>query len=956
MSDSIGPFDECDSVGGKQFIETQIEKLIRMPQTIRVAVTQWDSTGVFLQMSASWNWPGSRWWRVDLHTHSPASHDFEPQADRLARDWRRWIEAVRDAGVQAVAVTDHNTSAGIGPLQEAAKEVEGRPVIFPGVELTASAGQHLLFVFDPGCNDQHINDLLSRAGISPDKRGMTSARSNLSVELLLSLKCERALVIAAHVNGRDGLLELDGEQRLEVLRHECLLAVEVDPNLNLDSGWLDGSKQQVPRTFPQLHGSDSHKFADMGRRTSWVKMSTANEEGLRLALLDGPGSARPALGHSDPNVHADNVIESICVTKSKYMGRDKPLLVAFNPWLNAVIGSRGTGKSTLVDLCRAALRREQELGQSGEDPLRAAYDRRMRVYSGRADPGLLTPDTLVEVTYRKDGERFVLSWDPSSHAAAIARLDGELRVPEQGDVRERFPVRIYSQKQLFELATEPNSLLTVIDDHRDVGGEELKRPRAEAEAKYLAQRAQARALRAQAAELPARLASLADVRRKLEVLQRGGHAQTLNDYRLRRRQDGTWASIEQAAIASVEALSRAAEGLAVADLDLGEGAVAIGATDALARAHAKARAVVNDLRKTVLQAATQAQAAIQQVRAGIDLAAWRVAVSESESAYQQVTAQLAQAGIANPDEYRNLLQRAATLDQDIALLGRHSLEADACERQAADALRELRRLRRELTERRQALVEKTSSEMIRLEILGNADRTGLKGFLQAELGFPRFDDDYAALLGHLPGKGQPWTFEQLDALTTELRGVAGNPEKHWAAKDKRFEAALRKLSPERLDRLALYLPDDAVEARFRKPTDSKSSSWRDLTQGSPGEQTAALLAFVLGYGNEPIILDQPEDDLDNTLIYELVVNKLRETKACRQIIVVTHSANIVVHGDAELVVSLQITKGGVTAIAEQGGLQEQKVRDEICRVMEGGREAFERRFRRIMQPGTARHG
>jgi predicted ATPase len=107
------------------------------------------------------------------------------------------------------------------------------------------------------------------------------------------------------------------------------------------------------------------------------------------------------------------------------------------------------------------------------------------------------------------------------------------------------------------------------------------------------------------------------------------------------------------------------------------------------------------------------------------------------------------------------------------------------------------------------------------------------------------------------------------------------------------------------------------------------------------------LAFVLGYGDEPILLDQPEDDLDNTLIYELLVRRLRETKATRQVIVVTHNPNIVVHGDAELVVSLEAA-GGQTRIAYKGGLQEQKGRDEICRVMEGGRDAFEKRYRRIM--------
>ena len=58
---------------------------------------------------AQWNWPGSRWWRVDLHAHSPASHEFGSEADRADPDWVAWITAARDAGLDAIAITDHNT-------------------------------------------------------------------------------------------------------------------------------------------------------------------------------------------------------------------------------------------------------------------------------------------------------------------------------------------------------------------------------------------------------------------------------------------------------------------------------------------------------------------------------------------------------------------------------------------------------------------------------------------------------------------------------------------------------------------------------------------------------------------------------------------------------------------------------------------------------------------------------
>ena len=88
----------------------------------------------------------------------------------------------------------------------------------------------------------------------------------------------------------------------------------------------------------------------------------------------------------------------------------------------------------------------------------------------------------------------------------------------------------------------------------------------------------------------------------------------------------------------------------------------------------------------------------------------------------------------------------------------------------------------------------------------------------------------------------------------------------------------------------------------------------------------------MSYGEEPIILDQPEDDLDNHLIYSLIVKQLRTIKQRRQVIV------------------------GETQHEAQGSLQQRTVPDTICNVMEGGREAFDQRYRRISlesEAGTA---
>ena len=898
-------------------------------------------------IGAEWNWPGARWWRVDLHAHSPASHDFGSETDRADPDWVAWIAAARDAGLDAIAITDHNTADGIAPLQDAASGVDHSPILYPGVEITASDGVHLLVLMDPTCTDQHVEDFLSRVKIPVDNRGDETARSSFSVEQILEQCPDHALIVGAHINQPRGLLNRCGQQRIAELQHPRLAAVEVVPDHPIDESWIDGSKPEIGRSIPKLWNSDSHALDQFGRRFTWVKMTKPDAGGLRLALLDGDDSVRPtAAGDAvDPNLHAASAIESISVHKAKYLGRSEPLTIRFNPWFSTIIGGRGTGKSTIVDFCRMALRRDGEL--DGHDELRRAFRQRLQVPLKRGEEGLLTNATTIQLVYRKDGVRFALSWNREGSGPSIARFEGGALIREEGDIRERFPVRIYNQKQIFEVARNPDALLAVIDDTDAVDGAGLRRRSAELTARYLALRSDARALRAEAAELAARNAALSDVRRRLKVLQTGQHAAALKEYRRLRRHDESWHSVRQHVMDGIADVGRIVEDLAVADLDQEIENAHDPAGTALRNMHDELGRIVVSLKDAVHMAVATAQARIRDLGNDPD-DLWGLAVEATAKEYKAVSAQLEAAGISSPAEYRELLDEQSALQREIGRLENQRTTAQQREESAADVLQHYRAVRAELSGRREQFAHQTSSDLVRIRIDAAGDRGSLPEFLRETLGIAHFDQDHAALEQLIgPQSSRTWTWRLLDRTVDKLHAfVAGTGS--WDAKDARFERALKRLRPEQLDRLALYVAEDAVTVSFRDQR-LPGKPWKPLAQGSPGQQTAALLAFVLGYGIEPIVLDQPEDDLDNALIYELLVRRLREQKAQRQIIVVTHNPNIVVHGDAELVMSLETTNGQASFVCF-GGLQERAVRDEICRVMEGGRDAFQARYRRIM-PG-----
>ena len=631
-------------------------------------------------MSDSWESPGSRWWRVDLHAHSYKSHDFKDQAEENTDAMCRWLEAARDGGVDVIAITDHNTAEAIGLIESAVSQVDRAPVVFPGVELTANDGCHLLLLMDPSCNQQHISDLLSRVGVPVNERGKPTARSHMGVEQILEECGDEALVIGAHVNGPNGLLRLTGEQRIAVLRNPKLAGVEIQPELAWDSTWLDGSKPEIGRKLSQVWGSDSHSLDCIGERFTWVKMTKPNLEGLRLALLDGEASLKPARQGdvTNPNSHANQVIESITVCEGKLIGRNTPTVVRFNPWLNAIIGGRGTGKSTLIDFCRMALRRDGELdgaASSRDESLREVFDRRMRVATSRTDDGLLRENSRIEVAYRKDGERFLLSWSQDGAAQSIVRVSDSEHIPEDGNIIERFPVRIYSQKQLFALAQDTNALLTVIDDVQAVQAAGSERRMNQLENEYLSLRLDVRAAAAQASELPNVQASLNDVRRKLEVLQQGGHAQVLSTFRARRQISDTWNAILEATGRGLDSVRSAVEELSVAELDIGVESEDDAPRAAIRRAHQSLNRLIAEFRQSVAGSIADVERQLTEVQSGADANEWSLAVRESEAEFENTAARLADEGISDPTEYGALVDQATKLEAEIGRLSRRAAES-----------------------------------------------------------------------------------------------------------------------------------------------------------------------------------------------------------------------------------------------------------------------------------------
>ncbi len=928
--------------------------------------------------------PGAKWWRVDFHTHTPHSRDAYPRGkakdDKPTITERDWLLAHMAAGLDAVVVTDHNGGGWIDPLKSAYETLKAAPPdgfrpleIYPGFELTVGDGFHLLVVLDPSAGTTEVTALLGAVEYPISEHGNHEGKTQKSaVDCFKKLLEHDCILVPAHVNGKKGLLhdrllklpgssvediepksavlQIDPRSRGAILEHADVFALECwwlgKPEWNL------GDEAPKGKLFTTVFGSDSHERAEIGRRTTWVRMAEPTLEGLRVALLDGAPSVQPFVAGEMPGPNAPSRICGITISGTRHIGRKQPERVDFNPSLNAIIGGRGTGKSSILELIRKTTKRGEALRRTDESIYKAFID----LIGEIADDSAQTPVPVVELDYELHGQVFRLRWSrDDGYALSERQQDGNFSpTVGAGEAWEtRFPLRIFSQKQLYAFREKTAALLDEVDAAPQIGISEWKRNWERTAGEFVQLRGKIAALESDLQQRANLQAQLDDKRREIQVLEDAGHKAVLQQLALRRRQRGElekWDEYSEPLAASIEDLAAM---LALPPLALTQSGPAGAEETKLAVASEKFRAEL-EREAAVLRAAGEriatARAAWLTERS---LTGWQVRNDESERAYKQLIESLAGKTSVRPEQYGHLVQQEQVLKKQIEKLDAKASEKETVTQRARALLRELKVSREVLSTHRSTFLGKLFNEESNLKatLKPRGDISGGIGDLRSILGREQgvSDAEFENIASYLSAaddtadldvrigkvKTASLHVNRTGELPKDVTGLSWN---------RPFLSHLRTRSTEDMSKVLLWFPPDDLDLRYRQ---SSSGEFKPLKKASAGQVVAAVLAFILAQGDEPLILDQPEDDLDNQLIYDLIVLQLRANKQRRQVIVVTHNPNIVVNGNADLIIPLHV-QNGQTAIPVRGALQDPKVREWVCNIMEGGREALERRFRCII--------
>lgn len=890
---------------------------------------------------------GGKWWKFDFHIHTPASDDYghNNPAQKNITPTEFLIHCMKKE-LDCIAITDHNVFDWIPQLNSALSELRNSKfdnfreiTIFPGVEINAQGGVHLLCIFDQSEKIENLKSIMVK--IEYDYDNQTTKKS--LHEVIKIIVDNNGIAIPAHVDTTKGLFNASADIKRTVFYNvQGLLALEmINPNAH-DGEYFD-SKLKLARIL----GSDSHSVETIADKFTWIKMGKPNLEALRLALYDVDG----AVCRSDQfnenfnlnNIHSRTYIKSLKIKNGRYIGKEKlpAYEIQFNPFLNTLIGGRGTGKSTIINFLRLILNRECELPEE----LVEEFKNFSIIHQKRDDVGMLESDTEVEVIMFVDGVEYKLQWNNND----ISEFDYEtlryIPINDKDILKERFPINIFSQKQLYEMTKDTSSLFSYIDSYWDVKSWYLRLAQTQVRFKELLQRL--KRLHHQCQEYNRLKQSLKDVISKLKIFESDTIKKVLEDNAITDKQLALVQNIYdnyQYFIDTVDTIKSLTFSEMLEDASL----LDYSTSDKLKKWEQQFSVFQNEF-KLLIQKYPAISMSIDDFLETIGI---KKRCLDNEAKMKIVIQNLKNAGVDNVDRYEELIYEQKQLQEKLQQYKGLDSTIETTRQELKETFNLINQLIEERYSQRSKIIESFNSQCkdfirLRLKLFGNLNKNNetFRNIIGKTSGFDSdiFEDDKdlaleKTIIGRIALNTVNDTIKsRINKLVEEKKNIIQRKAKYST----KFIGHLEKIfskNPDIESELYVWIPEDNLELEIKVDNQFKS-----VDMGSRGQRSSAMLALILNTSNVPIIIDQPEDDLDTKNITEMVVKSLNKIKNNVQIILATHNPNIVVNANAEWIVNLDFKNGQIVS-ANCGALQEHSIRDAICEVMEGGKEALEKRY------------
>ncbi|SFA84801.1 AAA domain-containing protein, putative AbiEii toxin, Type IV TA system [Poseidonocella pacifica] len=909
------------------------------------------------------NWNGKRPVGLGDETDNGPATQSDVDAARIA--WANdFINICLKRDLRAVAITDHHEMVMIPYVQLAISQRLSEDAkfdlwLFPGMELTCRNGVQCLILFDADLSKAWRIEAQSKLGITIPSLNVNGRQGPKVTQLDFPYpEISKRLDVVPELQGRFIVLPnvSQGGQHTVLtegshadFKSMSYVGGYLDRGQNIEtisgknkrrlSGEEDIWGNRFVYPLPTSDGR-SADFSKAGTNSCWIKLAAPTAEAIRQAFL----------GHRsrisiEPPLTPTLSVNFIEVSGSEIL-TDRQIDLSSE--LNSFIGGRGSGKSTLLEYVAFGLGR-------------SCYDLPKDAFSGADRLKELISQTLIakgatlSVGVTQDGAEFkVRRGGSNAYQPDITYPDGTTQKLSTKELRTLFPAVVYSQGELSELGKQAGKR-THISDLLQFVDQEYKREDERLNAEIDASRMRVRkaiqglssawAIEAKISKFTASKASLEQrigaLQKTLPELSDADKAtvsryEKLSALEAKRQQAKAQVASVMEEVTQLWKTSRKPVDLSSELPEAGNFQKAFYKFNAEFSSGIEALGIeLGKHRDAMVEGGADIDIALDEAKVARDLAMNKLTEHRSATAQisnlqvelQGVLKQIAELSVtaSSADEWFEKLKSAVDgLKEAVAQKGGKTREwANKIETLSGNRIEAQLKADANWTAIHEAVEALTAKANIKEATrIQQTDE-----YLKKSGAWPSLDslrtDALAALRWHILSQSESGKPPQMEALV-EATG----------ATSRAVERCVELMDVQRVEAIATAVPSDDISLLYCDG-DRKIS----FEKASEGQRAAALLFMLLEQPGGPLLVDQPEGDLDNKIVSDLA-EKLHDAKKNRQIIFASHNANIVVNGSSELVLGLDVSENAKRDVACGGAIDTKEVCDKITEIMEGGPQAF----------------
>lgn len=870
----------------------------------------------------------ARFWKCALQVNPYSYLAYRGQAQSLTEaDYnRQLLEVCKKEDIKILGLADHGNVDGIDAIREVM--TPNGIIIFPGFEIATTEKVHFVCLFPEKTTKVQLNRYLGKLGLTDPENGVWP--SDLGGNDLLSKIDELGgFCYAAHSTDASGILK---QKLVHVWKNEKLKAVQIAGTLD-DLKTEQGNgfrlilknktfdyKREVPVAILNAKDVEKPETLKNPKASCLIKMTRPGFDAFKLAFQDPDSRVR--LNTDVADTHYSR-IESFSITGGYLDG----VRIAFSEHLNSVIGGRGTGKSTLLECIRYALQLEP-IGKNAKKQ----HLEIIRENIGKSK-------ARIELTIRSskmNGKRY-----------RVARRYGEMASikDHEGNSSSFTPldllpgIEIYGQNEIYEIAQDGDSQLELLSRflNTDGGDEKIQ--------EIVSQLSLNREKSIQAldglATIEDELNQLPKLEEQVKQFKALGLEEKLGILPLLETEKRLAARVQKEELSSLKQAVESIKDALPDTVFLSDKALEkLPHVDLLKQVKMKLDRLKTNTEKMVSQWRTGFDVTQTHIDNLFQTLSGEITKEETklEKLFKGLPSSEGKSGREIGIEYQQLLQRIEMIKPRLTAAETQRSLVKALKEKRENLLSELsaqKSIRSARFERSLKQLNRKLDKKLKLTVMPEADRQPLIDYLLN----CNLENVGAARLNWI-NEAEDFSPVKLAALIEQ--GAGALQQAGWGITPT-VAGALEKMGTSKvLEIQELELPD-VIDIELNV-SHKGEPQYRPLHRLSTGQQCTAILHLLLLQNKDPLIMDQPEDNLDNAFISDRIVTELRQAKLNRQFIFATHNANIPVFGDAEWIGVFESSQGQATLPeSAQGGIDDENVKVMAANILEGGQTAFKQR-------------